>query len=248
MLQATSSSTPPRRTAGRCRLQLGSLYWQLDDCWPVASWSGIDYYGRWKALHFYARRFFAPVLVVVRHEAGELVVHGVSDRLVPTPVRLRLRVLTFAGQALATHEAELSLPANRSTLIHRAALRPWLGDHPPGQALVVAELTDGPTRLSRNLLYLAPTRAQQLPRPQLRLDARGEGRDVIVRLASAQLARNVWLTTPQPGTFRDNHFDLLPGEPAEVTFTPAGDLSPASLLESLRITTLADVVARSRAG
>ena len=41
----------------------GSLYWQLDDCWPVASWSGIDYYGRWKALHYYARRFFAPVLV-----------------------------------------------------------------------------------------------------------------------------------------------------------------------------------------
>ena len=41
----------------------GSLYWQLDDCWPVASWSSIDYYGRWKALQYAARRFFAPVLV-----------------------------------------------------------------------------------------------------------------------------------------------------------------------------------------
>ncbi len=49
-----------RRNRGRC---MGAIYWQLNDCWPVISWSSIDYYGRWKALHYYARRFFAPVLV-----------------------------------------------------------------------------------------------------------------------------------------------------------------------------------------
>jgi beta-mannosidase len=232
-----------RRAMPSC---MGSLYWQLDDCWPVASWSGIDYYGRWKALHHYARRFFAPVLVVVRQEAGALVVHGVSDRLDPTPVQLRLRVLTFAGQARATHEATLLLPANRSTLIHRAALGPLLADHPPGQTVVVAELNEGPTRLSRNLLYLTPTRQQQLPRPVLQLDARPGAGKILVRVQSAQLARNVWLTTPHPGTFSDNHFDLLPGEATEVAFTPAGDLAPEALLESLRTTNLAEVVARSR--
>jgi beta-mannosidase len=224
---------------------MGSLYWQLDDCWPVASWSGIDHYGRWKALHFYARRFFAPVLVVVRQEAGQLVIHGISDRLVPTLAHLRLRVLTFAGQALAIHESDLSLPGNRSTLIHRAALHRLLGDHPPGQTLVAAELTEGSTRLSRNLLYLTPTRQQRLPLPDLRLEARPEGRKVIVRVHSPQLARNVWLTTPHPGTFSDNHFDLLPGEATEVAFTPAADLTSDALLESLRTTNLAEVVARS---
>lgn len=49
-----------RRNRGRC---MGAVYWQLNDCWPVASWASIDYCGRWKALHYYARRFFAPVMI-----------------------------------------------------------------------------------------------------------------------------------------------------------------------------------------
>lgn len=49
-----------RRNRGRC---MGAIYWQLNDCWPVISWSSVDYYGRWKALHYYAKRFFAPVMI-----------------------------------------------------------------------------------------------------------------------------------------------------------------------------------------
>lgn len=54
-----------RRWRGRC---MGTVIWQLNDCWPVASWSSIDYYGRWKALHYYAKRFFAPVLLSCEEE------------------------------------------------------------------------------------------------------------------------------------------------------------------------------------
>ena len=57
-----------RRNRGRC---MGAVIWQLNDCWPVISWSSIDYFGRWKALHYYARRFFAPVLISC-HEEGVL--------------------------------------------------------------------------------------------------------------------------------------------------------------------------------
>ena len=64
----------------------GSLYWQLDDCWPVASWSGIDYFGRWKALHYVARRFFAPVLVSPVEDKGTVNVWIVSDRRTAPPL------------------------------------------------------------------------------------------------------------------------------------------------------------------
>ena len=57
-----------RRNRGRC---MGAVVWQLNDCWPVASWSSIDYYGRWKALHYYEKRFFTPVLISC-HEEGTL--------------------------------------------------------------------------------------------------------------------------------------------------------------------------------
>lgn len=57
-----------RRNRGRC---MGAVVWQLNDCWPVASWASIDYYGRWKALQYYEKRFFAPVLISC-HEEGVL--------------------------------------------------------------------------------------------------------------------------------------------------------------------------------
>jgi len=57
-----------RRNRGRC---MGAIYWQLNDIWPVASWASIDYFGRWKALHYYAKRFFAPVMISC-HETGEM--------------------------------------------------------------------------------------------------------------------------------------------------------------------------------
>mgnify|MGYP003279828840 CR=1 FL=1 len=55
-----------RQNRGRC---MGTVYWQLNDCWPVISWASIDYCGRWKALHYYAKRFFAPVLVSCKEES-----------------------------------------------------------------------------------------------------------------------------------------------------------------------------------
>ena len=60
---------------------MGSIFWQLNDCWPVASWSSIDYYGRWKALQYYARRFYAPILVSPHVEDGALKVYIVSDKI-----------------------------------------------------------------------------------------------------------------------------------------------------------------------
>ena len=62
---------------------MGSIFWQLNDCWPVASWSSIDYYGRWKALQYYARRFYAPLLVSPHVEDGILKTYIVSDRVKP---------------------------------------------------------------------------------------------------------------------------------------------------------------------
>ena len=77
---------------------MGSIFWQLNDCWPVASWSSIDYYGRWKTLQYYARRFYAPILVSPHVEDGALKVYTVSDRLKPAPATLRLRLMNFDGK------------------------------------------------------------------------------------------------------------------------------------------------------
>src|SRR4029077_38889 len=97
VLQATVIQFGAEAHRRRWPYNAGSLYWQLDDCWPVASWSGIDYYGRWKALHYAARRFYAPILVSPVEEAGNVRVYVVSERLTDTRARLTLRVVDFDG-------------------------------------------------------------------------------------------------------------------------------------------------------
>ena len=79
---------------------MGGIYWQLNDCWPVASWASLDYYGRWKALQYYARRFYAPLLVSPHVEDGMLAVYIVSDKTAATQAKLRLRIMDFEGHVI----------------------------------------------------------------------------------------------------------------------------------------------------
>ena len=95
-----------RRNRGRC---MGAIYWQLNDCWPVASWASIDYYGRWKALHYYARRFFAPQMVTAKAEDGvvKLWVHNDSRNALSAAVDVELRALDFTLLAEKHWQTEL---------------------------------------------------------------------------------------------------------------------------------------------
>ena len=88
---------------------MGSLYWQINDCWPVASWSSIDYTGRWKALQYYARRFYSDILVSPHQEHENFNVFVVSDRLQAVPAQLNLRLLDFEGNVLWSQRKDISI-------------------------------------------------------------------------------------------------------------------------------------------
>ncbi len=88
---------------------MGSIFWQLNDCWPVASWSSIDYYGRWKALQYYARRFYAPILVSPHIEGGAVRVYVVSDKTAAQPAMLHVRLMDFDGKILLEDKRDISI-------------------------------------------------------------------------------------------------------------------------------------------
>src|SRR5580698_6605691 len=90
---------------------MGSLYWQLNDCWPVASWSSIDSFGRWKALQYYARRFYSPLLISPVVEDGSINVYAVSDKTTPTDAEVRLRLMSMDGRVLDEEHHKVTLPA-----------------------------------------------------------------------------------------------------------------------------------------
>jgi beta-mannosidase len=227
----------------------GSLYWQLDDCWPVASWSSIDYFGRWKALQYAARRFFAPVLVSVVEESGTVKVWGISDKRTDTPARLTVRLIDFAGKEIWKREQDVKLAANSSRPIMALSKRDALMSHDPARVILVGELTDGGgRRLSRSVFSFVKTKDLELPSPELQVEVEPRGDAFAVKLTARKLARNVMLTSfgngdkvpAVDGFFEDNDFDLVPGESATVTFRPRTPTTPEAFKAALRAMSIVD--------
>jgi len=226
-----------RRKMGR---NWGSLYWQLDDCWPVASWSSIDYYGRWKALQYYARRFYAPVLVSPVDEKGTINVWGVSDRRADTNVRLSMRVLDFGGREIMRKDQDIVLAPNASKVYASFTRKDLLGAASSKQVMFVTEISEAGRVLNRNIHWFEKTKDLELPKPELKSEVSGGEKGIFaVKLTSNKLARAVFLHGVE-GFFEDNYFDLLPGETVTVTLRAAPTATLQSIQTSLRATTIAD--------
>ena len=99
---------------------MGALFWQLNDCWPVASWSSIDYFGRWKALQYYARRFYGDLLISPYAHDGAIDVYIVSDKLQTTQGEVRMRLLDFDGKTLLDKTQEVQIPRAIKRRLHDA--------------------------------------------------------------------------------------------------------------------------------
>ena len=142
---------------------MGSLFWQLNDCWPVASWSSIDYYGRWKALQYYARRFYNPLLVSTTLQDGSVRVYGVSDKLQDTNAMLRTRLMTMDGKILRDEEKKIVLPKLSSEQYAQWSLASLAKDHQDlSNVFVVADLSVDGAVVSSSIHYLEPTKLVQL--------------------------------------------------------------------------------------
>jgi beta-mannosidase len=220
---------------------MGSLYWQLDDCWPVASWSSIDYFGRWKALQYYARRFFAPVLLSTAEDGDEVAVFVVSDRTEPLSATLEARLLDLDGRILWERSETVAvapLSSRRVLGIEKAAL---LEGRDPKAAFLHVRLVAGGRLLSENSRFFVPMKELALRAPRIGVEVAPAPGGTKLTLRSDTLARNVRLSYgPDAGTFSDNYFDLIPGLPVEVLYRPAGAVEPEALRRGLEILSLAD--------
>jgi beta-mannosidase len=223
---------------------MGSIFWQLNDCWPVASWSSIDYFGRWKALQYYARRFYSPLLVSPHVEDGNFNVYVISDKTAPTAARLRLRLFTLAGKSLSDSTQEIQVPELSSKIYIQRPLAEFVNANGADAANIfaVADLLVDGKSVSSNVLYFVPAKLVTLPQPQISVDLAKSGDAYRLRLSSPVLTRSVYISF---GTLdaspSDNYFDLIPGQPVEITITSAAPLD--QLRAQLKLVSLADAFA-----
>ncbi len=205
---------------------MGALYWQLNDTWPVASWSSLDYGGNWKLLHHMARRFFQPVNVVAIPDAGTLRLVAVNDTAAAVDVEAEAFAVSLDG-------ASTRPLATGSTRVGTDAAQPLaeLGTDLVRDGEILAFRWHAANGMAGGDVF-APVRWKHLDlRPaRIRVTTEPTGDSLRVTLAAEAVALFVTLEADRPGRFSTNAIPLFPGHDAEITFTPtAGDPADTTL-------------------
>ena len=223
-----------RRQRGYC---MGSTYWQFNDCWPVASWSSIDYFGRWKALHYGAKRFYAPVAMGLFLENGSLAVNISNETREAFRGELRL----YQCRADQTVVAELRREVAVEALSSRDVLRQAVKAEDIYDTYFYADLYDAAGNfLTRRTQLLVPPKHFAWRRPTVTVTARDIPGGVAFRARADVFAKNVCLDFRETDiVLSDNYFDLT--SPEAYTVTAATEKSAAELMEQLIVKTVYDI-------
>ena len=211
-----------RRNRGRC---MGAVYWQLNDCWPVTSWSSIDYCGRWKALHYFAKRFFAPVMISCEEESWmtqeanmnrqhfqfEKSIHlnVTNETLEDRQVRVCWQLRDASANILRSEEQEIMVPPLSSVWMDKVELP----DVDVFSQYVSFQAKDvSGTVISEGTVIFSYPKYFRYENPQLSADIEGD----VIRVSASAYAKSVEILNEQEDlVLSDNYFDLN-GESREV--------------------------------
>lgn len=225
---------------------MGALYWQLNDCWPVASWSSIDYSGRWKALHWMARRFFAPMLLSGVIEAGGARMHLFTSSDVPETREAKIKwgFIDLDGKSLHEEAFTLGIPGRRG--FHAAEIEPEKRIRGRGARDVIfwSELIVNGRLESECWMTLAKPKHMELARdPGLAMECGvGEDGESQLIITTKKPAMFVFLDSSLPGLrFIDNFFHLRPGRSRVIKVSAASALSLDKLKSGIVMRNLVDL-------
>lgn len=216
---------------------MGTLFWQHNDCWPVASWASRDYYGRWKAQHYYVRKAYDDILISPVVEGDDLKVYAVSDRLENTSGRLQLQVCQFDGTVVRHWDKSVGISGNDSRVCFSAPLAKLLEGTDRGTVYVRADYTDKSGRVYHNNYCLGKQKDMDYPKVDLQTEVRSIEGGYEVMVSADKFARAVCLSVADnESVYSDNYFDVQPKSSVQVQVRTR--LSAEAFNGSLRLTCL----------
>jgi beta-mannosidase len=205
---------------------MGSLYWQLNDCWPVTSWSTLDYYGNWKAAHYQIKESFAPIYLAVTENENGYSIIGSNDNLEVKEVLVTAKLLDFSGNELWTASKECVLNVERNTTCMQI-LNTELPKFVKEKTVLQIEFTSNQKKTVAHHYFVKP-KELQLEQPTIEVKIVGE---TLIELKTNTLAKNVYLQAKDT-FFEENYFDLIPGIPKIIkTEKPTQETKVLSLFD-----------------
>jgi beta-mannosidase len=226
-----------RRSMPYC---MGTLFWQHNDCWPVASWSSRDYYGRWKAQHYFAKKAYRDILLspIVIGDSM-LAIAVVSDRTIPADGILKLTLINLHGDKINELSKPIKVPANTSSIQWQQNTAAFLKHAAKNEVVLLASFTDKSGAAYDNRYFFDLHKNIDFPQPNIRRMVKPSADGVEVMLESGKYARAVYLSIEGVDNFfSDNYFDMLPHQHVVVSLRTT--LTAAEVDRQLKIRSLAD--------
>lgn len=231
-----------RRNRGRC---MGSLYWQLNDCWPVASWSSIDYEGRWKALHYFAKKFYDPILLSIEEEGPEANIYVTNDTLEDKVVTVDWKLKTKRSEILEGGTMVQEVPSLTAQKLEALSFANQLTPSEMRRVYLEAVLyIDGKLYSTTTVLFTKVKHFEFLD-PEIRYEIKEVGDTFEIQLSSASFAKYVELDLDGADCiFSENYFDLSADQNKILVVKKESlsqDLSLQSFMDRLMVRSIYDI-------
>jgi beta-mannosidase len=239
LLQAQAIKTAAEAHRKNMPYTMGSIYWQINDCWPTISWSTIDYFGNWKAAHYQARDSYKEFLISFSAKNDSMKVFLVSDRLQKVKAEMRINVYDFNGSKIYSQTKSVDVKANSSVVYFNATLKELLKGRMKEDVYIKVELYEGENLLAENRRFLLPMKSLNLPVSKVETRIMKNGDTYSIEVKNDKFAKNVYLYFQDfDVNFSDNFFDMEAGSAKTITFKASG-ISPEDLSKKLKILNLA---------
>ena len=226
LLQAEGMKTAieaHRRAKPYC---MGTLFWQLNDCWPVTSWSSVDYFANWKAFHYQAKESFENLLISVNEEENQYKVYLVNDNLTSEKGKLEVQLIDFNGKFLWNKISEIQIEANTSQVYFQIEKKEFERFN-LNQAVLSLKFNKAKT----NYFFTKP-KELLLDKPSIQIKKINEQ---TIEISTDVLAKNVFLSDENEAFFSDNYFDILPNEKRIIKISkPVKEIKVMSLFDTIK--------------
>ncbi|MGE8513747.1 MAG: beta-mannosidase [Chryseobacterium culicis] len=206
---------------------MGTLYWQLNDCWPVVSWSSIDYLGNWKAFHYQAKRSFEPVLVSIAETDKSYDVYLISDLMNRLKLNTKFELIDFKGKTLWKSTQSDDINADVSKKI-RSISKSELAQFNLSET--VLKISSEKDATFEKLFFFNKPKDLKLSKPEIKIRKISP---TVIEVSTDILAKEVYLIGDTH--FSDNFFDLLPGVSKKITLSkPLKNIEVMSLWDVMK--------------
>lgn len=209
---------------------MGTLFWQLNDCWPVTSWSSVDYFERWKALQYQVKRSYENVLVSVQEEKESFRIVVINDNPDSIKGELKMTLIDFNGKQIWTKTQFCTVPENSASAYFEISKNEI--DVSLWKKSLLSIGFSSEKHSSGTFLYFVKPKDLQLTKPNIKINKIDP---LTIEITSDVLAKNVFLSSQQDVFFSDNFFDILPNQKIRITLSQAVEsIEVKSLFDTLK--------------